>query len=541
VSNSKGILKNTFTVGAFTALSRVLGLVREMFQSRLIGAGVEQSAFTLAFALPNMARKLFGEGALTAAFVPVFRGAVEQESLENAAILARRVFALIMLMLGAMVVVSMGILEAIARNHSFFGLNNGERLVLTVQLVRTLLPYMLFICGAAFGMGVLNALGRFKASSFMPCLLNICWIGSLGILAFLPSLSCAARARCVAWTILGAGALQMCFMLYCMARAGVRPGMSFTGWADAKVRRVLQNLGVAAMGAGAIQINYMLDQFLAQKASPWAAGVIGYAERLMDLPLGIIGVAFGTVLLPTFAGLFSKNDYEGARQALVGSTKSLMFVMLPAAAGLFALAPEITSVIYEGGDFDATATMRVARALAVYATGLGFFGFMKSIVPWFQAQNDMKTPLKVSAGTVVVNATLNILAVFMLPVEWRHVGLAASTVLCSALGCATLVFLAKKKNGYLGLDACLPHIGKVLFASLLMSAVLFYAKPSVHALTASRLGFNDTLLHVSALAISIVLGAAVYFAAAAAIMPNELKAVAGRLKSRRVSKKKIVH
>ena len=506
-------LRNVFTVGAFTMLSRVLGLVREMMQSRLIGAGVEQAAFTLAFALPNMARKLFGEGALTAAFVPVFKGEVESGSMERASRLARAVMTMTLLMLAAAVALSMLGLEAFVHVRRALGHPDSQRLVLTVSLVRTLLPYMLFICGAAFGMGVLNALGRFKASSFMPCLLNLCWIGVLAVMAFFPGMGLGQRVRLVAVAILAAGAVQMAFMLWRMKEAGVSPRLSFSGWRDGKVLLVWRNVGIAALGAGAIQANYLLDQLLAQLASGWAAGVIGYAERLMDLPLGVIGVAFGTVLLPTFAGLFAKDDMDGARAALASSVRSLMFVMLPAAAGLFALAPEITSVIYEGGAFDATATVRVSRALAVYAVGLGFFGFQKTLVPWFHAQNDMKTPLRVSLATVGLNAVLNILAVWLLPVEWRHVGLAASTVLCAAAGCAFLVAAARRRNGTLGLAQITGPVAATLGASVAMGIAVHAARPLVASLPP-----------VFALAALVALGAAVYGAISLVLLRDQLKA-----------------
>ena len=502
------IIRNTLTVGSFTALSRVLGLVREMFQSRLIGAGMEQSAFALAFALPNMARKLFGEGALTAAFVPVFRNEVEKTGLEKAARLARAVMTAVFAMLTAACVLSMGALGLWAHFAEL-----SPRAALIVSLVETLLPYMLFICGAAFGMGVLNALGRFKASSFMPALLNILWISSLAVLAFFPQLTAAERAKVVAWAILAAGAVQMAFMLVCMGRAGVAPRLTLHGWGDENARLVWCNLAIAAMGAGAVQINYMLDQVLAQLANPWAAGVISYAERLMDLPLGIIGVAFGTVLLPTFSALFARDDVAGARSAFKSSIVSLMFAMLPAAAGLFALAPEITAVIYQGGGFDAIATTRVARSLAVYATGLGFFGYMKTIVPWFQAQNDMKTPLRVSVFTVVLNATLNILAVSLLPVEWRHVGLAASTVVCSAAGCIALTVLAKRKNGVLGLAGAMPAVAKILVASIVMGAAVWIARGHAVAL-AGRIFTNETLVRIASLGMLVVAGGAIYLIAA---------------------------
>lgn len=497
------ILKNTMTVGAFTALSRVLGLVREMLQSRFIGAGVEQSAFTLAFALPNMARKLFGEGALTAAFVPVFKGEVEAQAMDSARRLARSVMTMAMLMLVSIVALVLIGLECTV--HFRFALELSDRALLTIRLVKTLIPYMIFICGAAFGMGVLNAMGRFKASSAMPCLLNVFWIGILLWICFHPELKLDQRIHRVSVAILVAGAFQMAFMLWRMHCAGITPGISLKGWKDEKVRLVWRNTAIAAMGAGAVQMNYMLDQVLGQLAAPWAAGVIGYAERLMDLPLGVIGVAFGTVLLPTFAGFFSKGDVEGAREAFVSSSKQMLFVMVPAAVGLGVLASEVTAVIYRGGAFDDVAVMRVSRAVAVYAVGLGFFGLQKSLVPWFQAQNDMKTPLKVSVWTVCMNASLNILAVLCLPVEWRHVGLAASTVLCSMCGVAFLAVAAHRRNGSLGMSKLAVPVMKILVGSVIMAVAIIAVK---------RFAVVPPLAQ---LAISMAVGGGVYFASMAAM------------------------
>ena len=438
-------MKHVFTVGAFTAFSRVLGLVREMLQSRLIGAGVEQSAFTLAFAIPNMARKLFGEGALTAAFVPVFKGEVERGEIESAKRLARAVMTMVLLILGAVVTLVVVGLTVWIGLRPETGDAGSVRLGLTLRLVRILFPYMILICGAAFGMGVLNALGRFAEGAFMPAMLNIVWIGTLGVLCFFPGWSVATRVTVVCWAILAGGVAQMAFLFRCMAKRGYSPRLAFSGFRDAKVALVWKNTAIAAMGAGAVQVNYMLDQVLAQCAAPWAAGVIGYAERLMDLPLGVVGVAFGTVLLPTFSGHFARNDAEGARTCLRKSILQMLAVMIPASVVTFFCAPWIVWLIYEGHAFDQTATVRVARALSVYGLGLCFFAVQKCLVPFFQAQNDMRTPLRISVETVVLNAALNILAVVLLPVEWRHVGLAGSTSFCALAGCL-LFFRALKRT-----------------------------------------------------------------------------------------------
>lgn len=433
-------LRHVFTVGGFTAFSRVLGLVREMLQSRLIGAGVEQSAFTLAFAIPNMARKLFGEGALTAAFVPVFRGEVERGEVESAKRLARAVMTMVFLILGAVVALAVtGLSVFLNLEPGTWNLELGARSVLTAKLVRILFPYMIFICGAAFGMGVLNALGRFVEGAFMPAFLNLIWIATLGTLCFFPGLDVPTRVTVVCWAILAGGAAQLAFLFRCMRKRGYGFRFMLPDFRNERFRLVWQNTAIAAMGAGAVQVNYMLDQVLGQCAAPWAAGVIGYAERLMDLPLGVVGVAFGTVLLPTFSGHFAKGDVEGAKTCLRKSILQMMVLMVPASIVTFFCAPWIVWLIYEGHAFDATATVRVARALSVYGLGLCFFSIQKCLIPFFQAQNDMKTPLRVSMQTIVLNAILNVLAVVFLPIEWRHVGLAASTSICAFVGCILFV------------------------------------------------------------------------------------------------------
>ena len=499
-------LKNVFTVGAFTALSRVLGLVREMLQSRCIGAGIVQSAFTLAFAIPNMARKLFGEGALTAAFVPVFKGEVEAASLEKAGRLARAVMTMVLLMLGAVVLLAMGGLELVVTFRNELGVRNIERFMLTVRLVKTMLPYMIFICGAAFGMGVLNALGRFAAAALMPSILNAVWIAALAALFLFPGLAVQTRVQAVCAAILLAGFLQLAFMLRAMAKKGISPWPSFRGWRDGNVRLVWRNMAIGCVGAGAVQVNYMLDQALALKANEWAAGAIGYADRLMELPLGIVGTAFGTVLLPTFAGFFARNDLDGARAAFVSSMRNMLLVVVPAAVGLVVLAPELTRLVYHGGRFDEVAVVRVARAVACYSLGLAFFCAQKTLTPWFQAQKDLKTPLKVAVRMVFLNATLNVAAVFGLPVEWRHVGLAASTVACSGISCAWLAALARRRNGPLGWAHLVRPVGAMLFASAVMAGVLVVLKRVL-----ADLGVGGTAGAVLSMAVFVVSGACVYF------------------------------
>ncbi len=500
-------------MAVLTALSRVLGLVREMFQSRLIGAGVEQSAFAVAFAIPNLARRMFGEGALTAAFVPVFKGELEaDETHVRAQRLARAVMTMSLLMLVAGVVLAWCLIGG----AFWAGLDPSGKWGQALTYTRILIPYMLFICAAAFGMGVLNAFGRFAAAALMPSILNVVWIAALvflmcftmdgaGGLAGTP-LAVQRRVVVLCGAILVAGFLQMAFMLRAMAKKGISPWPSFKGWRDANVRLVWRNMIIGCAGAGAVQVNYMLDQVLALKASDWAAGAIGYADRLMELPLGIVGTAFGTVLLPTFAGFFAKDDVEGARTAFVSSMRNMLLVVLPAAVGLVILAPELTRLVYQGGRFDEVAVVRVARAVACYSLGLGFFCVQKTLTPWFQAQNDFRTPLRVTVRMVFLNAALNVAAVFGLPVEWRHVGLAASTVVCSGISCAWLAVLARRRNGPLGWTHLARPVGAMFLASAVMAGVLVALKRAF-----AGFGAGGTAWAVLSMAVFVGSGACVYF------------------------------
>ena len=503
------VLGHVFTVGSWTGLSRVLGFVREMLQSRIMGADMEQSAFMFAFMIPNLARRLFGEGALTSAFVPVFKGELEKGRMDEARRLARAVSTMVSLMLGAVVLAGvLGISGALG----FFGRDFGERTTLILRLTRLTLPYAVFICAAAFGMGVLNALGRFLESAVAPCILNIVWIATLGSFLLVPGISVRTQLYALCGAIVLAGVLQMAFMFWAIRRKGFSLRPSLAGWRDETTRLVWRNTLVAAVGAGAVQLNALADQALAQVASRWASAVIGFADRLMELPLGVVGIAFGTVLLPTFSGHFAKGNPEAAREALVKAVHDMLFVMLPASVGLAVLAPEVVLVVYQGGRFGPESTVRVSQALRCYALGLSVFSFSKAIVPWFHAQRDLKTPLGVSVRMVVANFALNAAAAFGLPMEWRHVGIAMATVATSTASCIWLAALARRRiGGAIGVGAIGGSLARMLAAAAAMAAAMLAARGGVAAWLG---GFGLVQQLYAALTVLLcgMVGAVVYFA-----------------------------
>ena len=349
-AKAAGMRRHVGTVGLFTMASRVLGLVREWLMAHFVGAGLESSAFYVAFAIPNFARRLFGEGALTSAFVPVFKSLAERDRMDAARRLARAVATMAWLMLGAFVVLGVLALSGlvsgwdsvVAAWNAAAGPWNAvpslwphllpddwpampATVLPMLRLLRIMLPYALFICAAAFGMGVLNALGRFAAAAFAPCLLNFVWIGTLLSVLFVPGLDLYARVRLLAWAVVAAGVLQMAFLLWCARRRGVPLVPSREGWRDDDTRLVWRNTATAIVGAGAIQINALLDQVLAMSAAPWAPSAIAYADRLMELPLALFGTAFGTVLLPRASYYIEHGETEEFRRI---SRKALNFVFL---------------------------------------------------------------------------------------------------------------------------------------------------------------------------------------------------------------------
>ncbi len=512
---TKAINRKVSQVGSLTGLSRVLGLLREMLTSRLIGAGLEQSAFVFAFTIPNLFRKLFGEGALSSAFVPVFTETLEKQNLVEAEKLAKAIASMVFMLLGIFSAVGM-----VAISFVLPWLDPAGRIAVTLRLTRTMLPYAVMICVAAFGMGVLNAFGRFGKAALAPAILNIVWIAMLAILFFFPELSLYSRVNAVAWSVLVSGLLQMVFLLHAVHRHGMRISLTFKGWRDENVLKVWRNTMIGAIGMGAVQINLVLDNALALWAAPWAPAAISYAERLVYLPLGLFATAFATVLLPTLAGAFARNDVSRAKRTLTQSTEDVLLLTIPASVGLSLLSTDITRLVYQGGAFTATETVYVSRALLCYSPGLLVFSLNKIILPWFYAQKDMKTPLRVNLAMVGANAVLNILFVLTLPVGWKHAGIAGSTVLCALGACIGLAWKARQANGPMGFGRLVDPCVKMGLSALLMGAAVLGSR---HVIV-SFMG-EGRLAELVAVATAMIVAVVIYGVAVWRLCPDATRRV----------------
>ena len=459
------ILRATSVVGGMTWLSRLAGLPREMLMAWLFGAGLAKSAFNIAFRIPNLFRRLFGEGALSAAFIPIFTEIHERDGPEAANRLASHVAGLLVAVLSA--VTAAGILLALALQHWWFA--PDSRWAAILPMLRIMLPYAPLICLAALIMGMLNALRSFAVPAFAPVFLNLTMIAAmLGVWWFVPG-EALARIRVVAWSVLFAGVIQIVAQLPELRRRGLHLRFCFDWRHDEALRRILRNMAPVMLGASVFQINVAVDDFIAMWAAPWAPAILGYAETIAYLPLGLFGTALGTVLLPTFSRQVARNESAALRATVEQSLRHAILISAPAAVAMAVLALPAVEVVYLHGKFTSQDAIWTMRALAAFAPGVVFFSIQRVLTPAFYALKDTRTPTRVAIWGVALNLALNILFVLTWPQGWKHVGLIASTVLVSLINSLALWHELHRQTGAPKLRAILPTVAGVCVAMLGMA------------------------------------------------------------------------
>lgn len=477
--SGRSVTKSGGVIAAFTMLSRCLGLTRDMLMAGIFGTGIYMSAFVVAFTIPNLFRRLFGEGALSAAFIPVFIEAKRREGTTSAWILARRVITLVGLFLAAIVIVGI-----IAISLFLQWTEPGGMIGAVLPLLRIMLPYMFFICLAALAMAILNSFKVFGVSAAMPCLLNIVWISCL--LIFVPAVADAqaSRIKAVAWAVVIAGVAQLLGQIPSLWKRGYRPGLDFD-FSAPKVRRVFTLMGPAALGLAVTQINVVVDRLLAAWIGDWAPAALFFSERLIYLPLGVFATAVGTALLPTLSEHAAADDAVGLRNTLSTSIRNLLFVLIPSAVGLLVLAKPIIRLLFGWGAFGETSVAQSAIALQFYAPGLIVFGLAKMLVPTFYAHQDTKTPVKLSIATVLLNLVLNLTFVLTWPTEIKHAGLALATVLAESFYVVALTVMLKRKGIGPNWRIILPAATAILIAVAAMGIFASYSNQLLSAVMAN--------------------------------------------------------
>lgn len=519
------VLRSAFQVGGFTMMSRLLGLVRDTLTAAFFGTSAAMSDFVVAFRLPNAFRALFGEGALASAFIPVFMETRSKEGDEAAWGMARRVITLTSLVLLALVLTGMGACTVLL--HTAWGAKAAG----VLRLARIMLPYMMFICLTALAQGILNSFKRFALPAFTPCLLNLTWIAFVIFVCprLGPDLDRAIYG--VAWGVFAAGVVQWAAQVPALRHTGYR-----AGWAwdprDARVRRFLSLMGPTALGQSVNQINMLINGVMARWATDWAPSALFYAERMIYLPQGLIATAFSTVLLPLFSSHAAEGDHGRMRSSIQDSLRVMLFVMIPASAGLFALSEPIIRLVFGWGRFDETSVQHTALVLRCYAPGLLIFGLAKVFVPAFYAQGDTRTPFRSGLTSVGLNFSLNIASSFLLAADWKAASLACAAVLSETVNAAQLGFRLHRVIGSPGWGLIARSAGRSLLCAVAMALV---AAAGHAVLSKMALAWTPDSRWASAAALAAVLPAAavLYFALARLLRAPEVHETAGALLRRR--------
>ncbi|MFO8155099.1 MAG: murein biosynthesis integral membrane protein MurJ, partial [Thiohalospira sp.] len=383
-----GMLQSTAVVGGFTLLSRILGFVRDVVIARVFGAGVATDAFFVAFKIPNFMRRLFAEGAFNQAFIPVLAEyRTDREHAETRELVGRTAGTLGLFLLGLTILGVVGAPVLIGLFAPGF-IGDAERFDLAVEMLRLTFPYLLFIALTALAGGVLNTYGRFAVPAFTPVLLNISLITAAAFAA--PSF--AEPIRALAWGVFIAGAAQLAFQLPFLARLGLLPVPRW-GAANAGVRRIARLMVPALFGSSVAQINLLIDTLIASLLATGSVSWLYYADRLVEFPLGVFGIALATVILPGLSAHHAANDPAAFSRMIDRALRWVLLVSAPATLGLILLAGPILTTLFEYGAFTAADTAMAAVALMAYSIGLTGFILVKVLAPGYFARQDTKTPV----------------------------------------------------------------------------------------------------------------------------------------------------
>ncbi len=469
------LLRSIATVGGLTMISRVLGFVRDIMIAAILGAGPLADVFFVAFRFPNLFRRLFAEGAFNAAFVPLFAASLEENGKHEARLFADEALNMLLWTL----VFFVAVME-IAMPWAMYVIAPGfasdpGKFDLAVELSRITFPYLIFISMVSLMAGVLNSLSRFAAAAATPILLNICLIGAiLWLTPLMPG-----PAHSLAWGIAGAGLVQLVWMSVNCARAGMTPRLGMPRLTP-RVKKLARRILPVAVGAGIYQVNLLIDTVIASLLPAGSISYLFFADRVNQLPLGVVGVAVGTALLP----LLSRQLRAGKNgEAMDSQNRAIEFALvltLPAAVALMVLAEPVIVTLFQRGEFGSSQAAATATALAVYATGLPAYVLVKTLAPGFFAREDTLTPVKVAAFAMIANLILNL--VLMGP--FLHIGIAMATSVSAWLNAVTLAMILRRR-GHLEVDARLRHrLPRIIMASAGMGIALMAGMKFAAALLA---------------------------------------------------------
>ncbi|MGB3377643.1 MAG: murein biosynthesis integral membrane protein MurJ [Allopontixanthobacter sediminis] len=505
------LLKNVGTIGGLTMVSRLFGFARDMLLARVLGAGGVGDAWQLAFQLPNIFRRLFAEGAFASAFVPLFnRRMKEGDDISESRRFAEEVLAFlipVLLVFGTLAIIAMPWIAGLFANE---GIEEDPALMdLAVLMARVAFPYLAFMSLATLFAAVLNSLSRFAAAAAAPILLNICMITAL---VYGTTLGDGIEARrqvgfylSIAVTV--SGLLQLLWLGWWARKSGFRMGFQ-----RPRITPGVRELGIlilpAVLGAGVYQISRFIDLFFLSTLPDGAYSYLAYGDRLNQLPLGIIGIALGTAILPSLSRMIAVEDAGGASRLQSNAVELAMLLTAPAAVALYVTGSAFTRAFYVGGAFsiaDAFTTGAVVSALVI---GLPAYVLIKVLIPNFFARKDTRTPVYTAGASLLLNIALNFLLVPRLGV----IGLALAGALAAWSNVILLLILLARKGYFKLTNRVYGRIARIFVAAALMGAALYFVTP-----LGSEYYAGGVLERIGAILALVLVGAAVYFMAAVAL------------------------
>jgi len=501
------MLGRIFTVGGFTLLSRITGFARDIVLAAVLGAGPIADAFFVALRLPNHFRAIFAEGAFNAAFVPAYARIHEQGGRDPAGLFADRVFTLLMASQVVLLVIALAFTPWVIALLAPGFADDPGRFALAVDLTRITFPYLLLISVVTLYGGILNALGRFATAAAAPILFNFSIMAALALALLFPTAGHAA-----AWGVLIAGCLEVLLLALDVTRQGARPAFRWPRL-DEELKLFLKRFGPATVGSAETQIALFADTIIASFLATGALSALYYADRLNQLPIGVIGIAAGTVLLPEMAKRIAAGDEAGARHSQNRAVELTLLLSVPCVVA-FLMVPElIMRALFTRGAFTTADAQAAAATLAAYALGLLPFVLLRSASVTFLARGDTVTPVKALAVAVAVNVALKV--ALMGPLA--QVGLALATAAGAWVNFLLLIWFARRAR-LIAIDARLVRaIGRLAVAGLALALVLWLARAPVEALFSQWATFR----HEATLATLGVLGACVYVGAVLVLFGRE--------------------
>ncbi|KMK82921.1 murein biosynthesis integral membrane protein MurJ [Pectobacterium brasiliense] len=457
------LLKSLAAVSSMTMLSRVLGFVRDAIVARIFGAGMATDAFFVAFKLPNLLRRIFAEGAFSQAFVPILAEYKSQKGDEATRTFLAYVSGMLTLILALVTVAGMVAAPWVIMVTAPGFAATPERFELTSDLLRVTFPYILLISLTSMVGSVLNTWNRFSVPAFAPTLLNVSMIGFSLFAA--PYFNPPVMA--LAWAVLVGGLLQLGYQLPHLKKIGmlVLPRLK---WRDPSVWRVMKLMGPAVLGVSVSQISLIINTIFASFLSEGAVSWMYYADRLMEFPSGVLGVALGTILLPSLAKSFASGNHDEYSRLMDWGLRLCFLLALPSAVALGILAKPLTVSLFQYGKFSAFDALMTQRALIAYSVGLMGLIVVKVLVPGFYSRQDIKTPVKIAIVTLILTQVMNL--IFIGPLQ--HAGLALSIGLASCLNAGLLYWQLRKQDIFQPLPGWRGFLVRLLTAVIVMSLVL---------------------------------------------------------------------